>query len=41
VAIVATEPLTRNEPWVAMAPGQLMTFSCGEVATRQCAEMAR
>jgi glutamine amidotransferase len=41
VAIVAPEPLTRNEPWHAMAPGQLMTFSCGQVATRQCPEMAR
>ena len=41
VAIVATEPLTRNEPWHAMAAGQLMTFTAGQVATRQCAELAR
>jgi predicted glutamine amidotransferase len=41
VAIVATEPLTRNEPWQAMGAGQLMTFTGGTVATRQCAEMAR
>ena len=41
VAIVATEPLTRNEAWRPMAPGQLMTFSGGAVATRQCAALAR
>ena len=41
VAIVATEPLTRNEPWHAMSAGQLITFTDGTVATRQCAEMAR
>jgi predicted glutamine amidotransferase len=41
VAIVATEPLTRNEPWEAMSPGQLMTFTAGAVATRQCAELQR
>ena len=41
VAIVATEPLTRNEAWQAMTPGQLMTFTCGQVATRQCPELAK
>jgi len=41
VAIVATEPLTRNEPWQPMEPGQLMTFTAGAVATRQCAELQR
>ena len=41
VAIVATEPLTRNEAWHAMSPGQLMTFTAGAVATRQCAETVR
>ena len=41
VAIVATEPLTRNETWRPMAPGQLMTFTGGAVATRQCAALAR
>jgi glutamine amidotransferase len=41
VAIVATEPLTRNEAWQPMAPGQLMTFTGGTVATRQCAALAR
>jgi glutamine amidotransferase len=41
VAIVATEPLTRNEAWRPMAPGQLMTFTGGAVATRQCPALAR
>ncbi|MEO5690004.1 MAG: class II glutamine amidotransferase [Burkholderiaceae bacterium] len=41
VAIVATEPLTRNEPWQAMSAGQLMTFTAGAIATRQCAELQR
>jgi len=30
VAVVATEPLTRNEQWQAMAPGELLTFIGGE-----------
>jgi predicted glutamine amidotransferase len=29
---VVTEPLTTNEPWVAMAPGELKVFAGGEVA---------
>jgi predicted glutamine amidotransferase len=29
VAVVATEPLTRNEPWHAMAPGELIAFIGG------------
>ncbi len=29
VAIVATQPLTLNEPWVAMVPGQLLAFRGG------------
>ena len=41
VAIVATEPLTRNEDWKPMAAGQLMTFTGGAVATRQCAALER
>jgi len=41
VAIVATEPLTRNERWMPMAAGQLMTFTAGAIATRQCAALAR
>jgi glutamine amidotransferase len=41
VAIVATEPLTRHEPWQAMSPGQLLTFRAGTVAARQCTTMVR
>jgi glutamine amidotransferase len=29
IAIVATEPLTRDEPWAALEPGQVMTFHQG------------
>lgn len=29
VAVVVTEPLTADEPWVAFEPGQLMTFVDG------------
>ncbi|MDN3918888.1 class II glutamine amidotransferase [Roseateles violae] len=29
VAVVATEPLTRDEPWVAFAPGELKVFVGG------------
>jgi glutamine amidotransferase len=29
VAIVATEPLTRDEAWTAMAPGEVLTFAQG------------
>jgi predicted glutamine amidotransferase len=32
VAVVATEPLTANEPWVAFAPGELRVFENGELA---------
>ena len=31
VAIVATEPLTPDEPWVAMAPGTLAVFQHGQL----------
>ncbi|MBY0233647.1 MAG: class II glutamine amidotransferase [Burkholderiaceae bacterium] len=31
VAIIATEPLTRDEPWVAFAPGELKVFVDGVV----------
>ena len=31
VAIIATEPLTRGEPWVAFAPGELKVFVGGEL----------
>ena len=36
VAIVATQPLTRNEDWQAMAPGQLLAFAGGVIDQRQC-----
>jgi glutamine amidotransferase len=29
LAIVATEPLTTNEDWTALAPGELLTFVDG------------
>jgi glutamine amidotransferase len=29
VAVVVTEPLTRNEPWVAFAPGEIKVFVDG------------
>jgi len=29
VAVIATQPLTLDEPWVAMAPGQLLAFVDG------------
>src|SRR6218665_410110 len=31
VAIVVTEPLTQDEPWTAMAPGELRVFVDGQV----------
>ncbi len=31
VAIVVTEPLTKNETWVAFAPGELRVFLAGQV----------
>jgi len=30
IAIVATEPLTRGEPWSAFAPGELRVFRAGQ-----------
>lgn len=30
VAVIATQPLTTNEPWVAMQPGELLAFVGGE-----------
>ncbi|CAN5321275.1 class II glutamine amidotransferase [soil metagenome] len=32
MVLVATEPLTRNEPWQAMQPGELPVFVAGEPA---------
>jgi predicted glutamine amidotransferase len=31
VAVIATDPLTRNEVWTALGPGQLLAFRDGEV----------
>ena len=31
VAIVVTQPLTTDEPWVAFEPGRLYTFSEGDL----------
>lgn len=37
VAVIASFPLTDNEPWTAMPPGQLLMFSEGEpMAALQC-----
>lgn len=30
VAVVATEPMTRNEPWAALPPGELAVFENGQ-----------
>lgn len=32
LAVVATAPLTRAEPWITLAPGALLMFEDGEVA---------
>jgi glutamine amidotransferase len=29
IAVIATEPLTRDEQWTAMTPGQLLAFEGG------------
>ena len=39
LAIVVTEPLTTNEEWVAMAPGELQVFVDGAIAG--CANSTR
>jgi len=31
VAVVATEPLTRDEPWIAFEPGELKVFVDGRL----------
>ena len=36
LAIVVTEPLTTNEDWVAMAPGELQVFVDGVIASGSC-----
>jgi glutamine amidotransferase len=35
VAVIATQPLTDNEPWVNMRPGTLWMFHNGEVVAQQ------
>jgi predicted glutamine amidotransferase len=30
VAVIATEPMTRNEPWQRLAPGELAVFVVGQ-----------
>jgi glutamine amidotransferase len=34
VAVVATEPMTANERWIGMAPGELRVFAAGREITR-------
>ena len=34
VAVIVTEPLTRNEPWVAFAPGEIKVFVDGAALVR-------
>lgn len=34
VAVIATEPLTDNEVWTAVQPGELLMFQCGRLARR-------
>jgi predicted glutamine amidotransferase len=34
VAVIATQPLTDNEQWTRIEPGELLMFQCGEVAAR-------
>jgi len=35
VAVIATQPLTDNEPWIAMPPGSLWLFHDGEAVTHR------
>ena len=36
MALLATEPLTHDEPWAAMAPGELFVFAGGERVWQGC-----
>ena len=38
VAIIATQPLTDNEPWVTMPPGSLWLFHEGEAASHRATQ---
>jgi len=33
VALVATQPLTRGEPWQAFAPGEMRVFVDGQLSS--------
>jgi glutamine amidotransferase len=41
LAIVVTEPLTTNEDWVAMAPGELRVFIEGSTSSDGTASPAK
>ena len=36
VSVIATEPLTHNEVWQRMVPGELLVWCDGEIQARYC-----
>jgi glutamine amidotransferase len=36
VSVIATEPLTQNEAWQRMVPGELLVWREGEISARYC-----
>jgi len=38
VAIIATQPLTDNEPWITMPPGSLWLFQEGEAVSHRATQ---
>ncbi|RUR29809.1 class II glutamine amidotransferase [Vreelandella nanhaiensis] len=36
VSVIATEPLTHNEAWYTMVPGELIVWCAGEIQARYC-----
>ena len=36
VSVIATEPLTQNEAWQRMVPGELLVWREGEINARYC-----
>lgn len=36
VSVIATEPLTQNEAWERMVPGELLVWRAGEIQARYC-----
>ncbi len=36
VSVIATEPLTHNEAWQRMVPGELLVWRDGEIQARYC-----